>query len=474
MLISRPISVWRVRMMKTDCYVPIEIIVRELDAKIYASLELLKQGHDVYFGGKEPLHRHMLKVCKNPFIYFDKGLTPAMLHFYEKIVHSRGIIVELQEECAMMVNLDKIEASHNNATMKYPSAAFTWGETPNKAIQKFIFKKYFSKLFISGYPSFDLLNPKYLEYYKTLGKKNIDIPSGYILVNTDLGHYNGQINYFDSLKKLGGRHEKVLYNEEGQKRYNGIRAYHKILFNEFVKTIKELSKRYSDNNIVVRPHPVEKESTYQDAFSDCKNVHVIRRGSVREWIANASLIMHHDCTTGVEAMIMKKPVVSFAPVYNEEYTSKLPMRVSKILKSTKELFAYIDTNYDNDSHISSYKKHLDIVKSYIHNVDVKAMDIITDTISKNKEKWFNEARRNASFFPLKYYYVNSKALLKKPFRKLFPNKKLKNYYASRFPGIDLIDVKSRIDILSKIDSSIPEIKLEVIEKNLIKMSVKNN
>ena len=43
------------------CYIPIEVLSRELDYKIYLALKLLAQGYKIVIGKKSILHLHALK-----------------------------------------------------------------------------------------------------------------------------------------------------------------------------------------------------------------------------------------------------------------------------------------------------------------------------------------------------------------------------------------------------------------------------
>ena len=81
--------------------------------------------------------------------------------------------------------------------------------------------------------------------------------------------------------------------------------------------IKKLSKNFPDQTIILRPHPVEKLETYTNYLSNLYNVHIIREGSAKEWILNASMVIHSACTTGIESFLAEKPVISFYPHFEE-------------------------------------------------------------------------------------------------------------------------------------------------------------
>jgi hypothetical protein len=64
---------------------------------------------------------------------------------------------------------------------------------------------------------------------------------------------------------------------------------------------------------VLRPHPSEDPGYYEAALAPFANVVVIREGSVLKWIRAADLVVHSNCTTGIEAILAGRPAVNFLP-----------------------------------------------------------------------------------------------------------------------------------------------------------------
>jgi hypothetical protein len=64
---------------------------------------------------------------------------------------------------------------------------------------------------------------------------------------------------------------------------------------------------------VLRPHPSENLTFYKQAFASFKNVAVTRDENVLPWIRAAKLVVHSNCTTGIEAVLAGRPVVNLLP-----------------------------------------------------------------------------------------------------------------------------------------------------------------
>jgi surface carbohydrate biosynthesis protein len=89
-------------------------------------------------------------------------------------------------------------------------------------------------------------------------------------------------------------------------------------FAEFVVLIKDLAATHRKTAIILRPHPSESLTFYRTAFSRFENVIVRRDGNVLPWIRGAKVVVHSNCTTGVEAALSGKPVVNFLPGRHKE------------------------------------------------------------------------------------------------------------------------------------------------------------
>ena len=84
-------------------------------------------------------------------------------------------------------------------------------------------------------------------------------------------------------------------------------------FAEFVVLVKELAVGFPQYTVVVRPHPSENMTFFRQAFATFPNVVVRRDGSVLSWVRTAELVVHSNCTTGIEAVLAGVPTVNFLP-----------------------------------------------------------------------------------------------------------------------------------------------------------------
>ncbi len=102
---------------------------------------------------------------------------------------------------------------------------------------------------------------------------------------------------------------------------------------------------FPDLTIVVRPHPTENHEAYKKIAARCKHVQVTNDGNVVPWLLAAKVLVHNGCTTGVEAYVMRVPVITYRPSVNDYYDNgfyRLPNLLSHPCFTFKELCLTIE------------------------------------------------------------------------------------------------------------------------------------
>ncbi len=79
----------------------------------------------------------------------------------------------------------------------------------------------------------------------------------------------------------------------------------------------ELAARFPDAQFVVRPHPFEGTEIYSERLDRRSNLHLIKQGTVDNWLLNASAMIHWGSSTAVEAALAGVPV--FSPGWIREH-----------------------------------------------------------------------------------------------------------------------------------------------------------
>lgn len=293
------------------CAVPIEIAARELDGVLYLALHLAARGLPTLLG-ERMVNQYVLSSGK-PVIYFDSDQN---LSVNEAVLAAGGRVLNLNPEG--LNQWDRQEVVDNLLRIApCVTRICAWGEHQAALLRSRMPQDKTGLVAVTGYPSFDPANRDFLPYYRndSLTRKHGE---DYILMNTSFtcNHVMGFENY---VAMLGRMKEWRIYKDEAFLNHKRRAAeYQRRMLEPFVDLARRIAARFPERHVVIRPHPVENMEFYRSRTRDLPNVFVDRAGSVRHWIATARAVIHHDCTTGLEALLLGKPVIQFRPFFDAE------------------------------------------------------------------------------------------------------------------------------------------------------------
>jgi surface carbohydrate biosynthesis protein len=340
-------------------YLPVEVKSRELVSKLFFADLATRSGYGVFLG------RNGLNISKDRFprgLYFDKCLSPHKQEFHRfQVRNLENILVSLDEE-ALIVYPGYAGTRFTQLSIDLASMIFAWGKKEASMIDE----KYDTgeKVRVLGSPRIDCWRAEFEHLYDP-EIKNIKRRFGdFILVNSNFG--------------AGGLPEN-RYSEE-DKRYleqmTPIRG-------EFLKLMGKIAEAFPSRNVVLRPHPGEDQGLWASLKSELpKNVHIILEGSVSPWIRASSLLLHHCCTTAVEAWIAKKPIISYEPFLPSYPDYKpyhdLPSALSLRLTTQEEVLAVVQGGFSDDALFRSTQQAA--AKTYFdfHEHELSSLKILSE------------------------------------------------------------------------------------------------
>src|SRR5262249_12062065 len=77
--------------------------------------------------------------------------------------------------------------------------------------------------------------------------------------------------------------------------------------------VREIARAFPDYDVILRPHPSEDPAFYRHVFAPYGTITVSKEGSVLDWIRSAELVVHTNCTTGIEAVLAGGRVLNMRP-----------------------------------------------------------------------------------------------------------------------------------------------------------------
>ena len=98
----------------------------------------------------------------------------------------------------------------------------------------------------------------------------------------------------------------------------------------------------SNYKIIIRPHPEEDLETYRRAFEHDNKINIVYSGSVIPWLMATEIMIHPDCTTGIESLMLGKKSVSYLPKgLDQTLLTSLPMKTSYTFQNESQVIEFI-------------------------------------------------------------------------------------------------------------------------------------
>lgn len=184
---------------------------------------------------------------------------------------------------------------------------------------------------LTGCPRYDFCAPNWRP-----ALRRPPVPPGFILVNTNFPTINPRFSEGAASERRTAL--KVGFSEEYAEQYHAVANQ---TLEGIIALIRALAERFPDQQFVLRPHPFENRERYAP-LTGLANFSVHQEGTSLEWIAASSLLLHLNCSTAVEAVMLDKPAVSPAWLDAPALHIPGPSSVSLHARDQRELESLIE------------------------------------------------------------------------------------------------------------------------------------
>ena len=345
---------------------PIETKVRELHGKLWLGLHLLERGHDVVVGPSWEVDVTLHKT--QPDTYISQGPSDSKIDQFTELREAGIRVYALPPESGIGSSTEQI-VMNKKQIVNHIDGFLCFGQKFKNALSKYY--KDTNSIHLTGNPRFDLQNSQFRAFYYNRAKNLRNEYGSFILLNTNFGLANA----FDQDKKYKMK-EKITGGIDMNNLRHGRRTFH-----SFLESVLYLSDSLNELNIIVRPHPGENHEIYSHTFDKFDDIKVIHSGDVREWITAAEMVMHHDCTTGIESVLLGKPTLSYRPIDAQNSDKRIPQAVStevferdRLVEKIQELVS------EGPKEMSNEQKEK--LRPYFQNIDSCAATAICDVIEQ--------------------------------------------------------------------------------------------
>lgn len=426
-------------MKKKTIYIPIEWSNRELDSFIFFTNQAIKKKFRIIIGSKRAIFDYIKKKRDKAGIFFYKGGLEKYL--CELISKKCNAHVVLDQEIGPINNTNlsfKIPTRFYYNTLPFINGYLCVGRKVFDVAKKTILKRMKGKIYLSGWPRFDLNKPKNRVFYLNEIR----------LIKKKYQHFNLFCSNFicTNFNQI-----KLLKNKQGIEHWKNSNAYKEIPqiikrkkngfreFNLFRNFLVNYEKNRKLPILIIRPHPNENIDDWKKMLKNFKKIKLEREYDVAPWIHCCNLLLHRGCTTSIQSLISKKKVV-FVKIQKKielekenishKISDKIISNPNKLLEKieNKKKLNYLIKNgflYDNTKVNSSNK----IVNQFnllnkINKEEIQGYEIHQKIIYELKTLIYrlkniiypsNFKIKNPDGFKKKYFYKKLK-LLKSDFK----------------------------------------------------------
>lgn len=361
---------------------PVEIVARELDSKLVTAAALAMRGLRSIVGHKEDIMA--IGRASDRVVWLGKAVfsDKQEKHLADDLIARGSQVIFMQDEGAM----HPVNAWVENVLQKHYverirdrrfGRVLFWGRR-----QRDVFVEAAGNLAgisaVTGSPRFDLCLPSFA--WMSELRAPVSMPEGpYILACTRFT----AIAYNEGIADPFRRKLNPIIWPKSIDRQKIVdlwfakwrRDVHD--FADFAVMLKELARRYPQRVIVLRPHPSESIEFYKQAFAAFPNVRVTREGGVLEWIRSADVVVHSNCTTGVEAVLAGRPVVNFLPLGDDrdETDVEVAREAGLGVSSVGEALEAVERMLNGTAAPVSWSEH---ARSMLNNIEAESIPKVVE------------------------------------------------------------------------------------------------
>lgn len=313
--------------------IPVEVQVRELAGRLMVAAIAAERGYHVLLGHDRVIRRLAPFLPKG--ILFDKSLGAATERKVARY-HRLGFkLTSVDEETTGFYSNPEMFLSIRlaNETLAMAERWFCLSEKLRQQVVG-LYPRHAGKFVVTGLPRTDVWRPGHRNVFSAEVAELKRQHGDFLLFCSNFGHV------------VHAMHDKFLQRQIGraEKSYTGVKAYRsaireelKINLEAYLEMLPKLRQWFPDKKLIVRPHPSESSSFWRDALGHVPGLEVHEEGTATPWILASSCLVHHGCTTGIEAELMGRPQVMYAPHPDRHHDTPLSEAFAPIVKDEAAL-----------------------------------------------------------------------------------------------------------------------------------------
>lgn len=337
-------------------YLPMEIAVREFDSRLLIAIMAVERGMEVVLGQKWLLEENIEALPKGLWIF--KTLSKRDSKRMRRAKEAGHLVASIDEEVPAMAEGSGGLLWVSQDAAELCDSIFCLGEEHAKSLAK-KWPQIENKLVLTGNPRWDYLRSDLATLYGAQAAAYNKQHGRIILINTNSGNFNPAKKKPEEVYRDYVRDGKLDPNNAEQMAFwKDYSKFEKANFEAAIPMTRRLAKEFPGHTIILRPHPSERLEAYAEKLADLANVKVLFEGSAAPWIMASDVLVHTDCTTGLEAFALGKPSICFETVPSTLHTILLSGRLSFTVQTEDDVLREAHRIVDGKLDGSAYPKDM--------------------------------------------------------------------------------------------------------------------
>ncbi len=439
-------------------YLPMEIASRELDARLLLAAIAVERGLEVVLGQKWLMERNVERMT--PGIYLSKTLTVRDAKVLNRARRAGYVTAAIDEEIPGLVVHDRNFWWMAPEAVRSTDLIFIPGTFNSNAMRETL---HLSPDQVKGTanPRWDLLRRELRAVFDAEAAVLRAQFGAFILVNSNLGLTNSHKG--DAEQMIQGLIDQGKIKADDRTLIQDLRDI--AVMEEknraaLLELLPAIRRRFPDMKVVLRPHPSEKVEAWKAWLGENSGIDIVREGSAVPWILASNVLLHTNCTTGVEAIALDKPSICLIHPDSPANRRYLANRVNPVVTSTDAALAALERVLADPP--TCYAPEL--VERFKDSMSVDptrfgAEQIIDQVISLGEARgWHSQLAAKSSWRPYSGYRWKQAD---------------KNVRGALFPGLDIPAVAARLATLQQLLGLKQKIRLERCGAKLLLLTTRS-
>lgn len=299
---------------------PVETLNREFDGKLLLGLFAVERGWKPIIGGRTTMHAELLSLPRS--VYFAKGARSGSQEIFAQLAGLGHRIVAADEEALVRSSDELFLLKLDPDTLKHVRVLFAWGED-NAELWRRSAHYAGTPIDCAGNPRVDVMRRELRAYHAPEIESILQRMGEFALLNSNFS----VVNHFIP-DKTRFKVADWVSAEQRDSMKTALLDHRRALFQRFLEIVPRLARALAPLTLVIRPHPSENATAWQEAARGSANVQVLHEGPVVPWLVAARVLLHNGCTSAVEAAVIGTPALAFRPVISDEFDIRLPNLLS--------------------------------------------------------------------------------------------------------------------------------------------------